>query len=178
MEMTMQNQQECNGFFCNIQNTEVDFWIMPIIQGFVQIEELVVNYSESSDDEKSSPETPPQESTCVDDIHPTFLVVLISRRSRHRAGKEMYPSLLIGDQLLQLSFRSLLLCIKCILESDGSEKSFHLDKECLNLKLTRETLTILHQFCLDFLSFYFQSLDGKKKKEAVMQDLAILMLKM
>eukprot|EP00076_Gallus_gallus_P048560 XP_421792.2 phosphatidylinositide phosphatase SAC2 isoform X1 [Gallus gallus] len=67
-------------------NTEVDFWIMPIIQGFVQIEELVVNYSESSDDEKSSPETPPQESTCVDDIHPTFLVVLISRRSRHRAG--------------------------------------------------------------------------------------------
>ncbi|XP_040420544.1 phosphatidylinositide phosphatase SAC2 [Cygnus olor] len=67
-------------------NTEVDFWIIPIIQGFVQIEELVVNYSESSDDEKSSPETPPQESTCVDDIHPTFLVALISRRSRHRAG--------------------------------------------------------------------------------------------
>lgn len=55
----------------------------------MQIEELVVNYSESSDDEKSSPETPPQESTCVDDIHPTFLVALISRRSRHRAGKEM-----------------------------------------------------------------------------------------
>ncbi|XP_025961321.2 phosphatidylinositide phosphatase SAC2 [Dromaius novaehollandiae] len=66
-------------------NAEVDFWIIPIIQGFVQIEELVVNYSESSDDEKSSPETP-QESTCVDDIHPTFLVALISRRSRHRAG--------------------------------------------------------------------------------------------
>uniref|UniRef100_A0A8B9SJV9 Inositol polyphosphate-5-phosphatase F n=1 Tax=Anas platyrhynchos TaxID=8839 RepID=A0A8B9SJV9_ANAPL len=64
----------------------MDFWIIPIIQGFVQIEELVVNYSESSDDEKSSPETPPQESTCVDDIHPTFLVALISRRSRHRAG--------------------------------------------------------------------------------------------
>ncbi|KAM6130128.1 phosphatidylinositide phosphatase SAC2 [Phoenicopterus ruber ruber] len=67
-------------------NAEVDFWIIPIIQGFVQIEELVVNYSESSDDDKSSPETPPQESTCVDDIHPTFLVALISRRSRHRAG--------------------------------------------------------------------------------------------
>ncbi|XP_076982309.1 phosphatidylinositide phosphatase SAC2 isoform X3 [Tamandua tetradactyla] len=65
---------------------EVDFWIIPIIQGFVQIEELVVNYNESSDDEKSSPETPPQESTCVDDIHPRFLVALISRRSRHRAG--------------------------------------------------------------------------------------------
>ncbi|NXT02652.1 SAC2 phosphatase, partial [Jacana jacana] len=65
---------------------EVDFWIIPIIQGFVQIEELVVNYSESSDDDKSSPETPPQESTCVDDVHPTFLVALISRRSRHRAG--------------------------------------------------------------------------------------------
>uniref|UniRef100_A0A8C0BBZ2 Inositol polyphosphate-5-phosphatase F n=1 Tax=Buteo japonicus TaxID=224669 RepID=A0A8C0BBZ2_9AVES len=64
----------------------MDFWIIPIIQGFVQIEELVVNYSESSDDDKSSPETPPQESTCVDDIHPTFLVALISRRSRHRAG--------------------------------------------------------------------------------------------
>ncbi|XP_019358461.1 PREDICTED: phosphatidylinositide phosphatase SAC2 [Gavialis gangeticus] len=70
----------------NIGNDEVDFWIIPIIQGFVQIEELVVNYNESSDDEKSSPETPPQESTCVDDIHPRFLVALISRRSRHRAG--------------------------------------------------------------------------------------------
>ncbi|XP_054133120.1 phosphatidylinositide phosphatase SAC2 [Melozone crissalis] len=70
----------------SIDNPEVDFWIIPIIQGFVQIEELVVNYSESSDDDKSSPETPPQESSCVDDIHPTFLVALISRRSRHRAG--------------------------------------------------------------------------------------------
>ncbi|XP_040462627.1 phosphatidylinositide phosphatase SAC2 isoform X1 [Falco naumanni] len=70
----------------SIDNAEVDFWIIPIIQGFVQIEELVVNYSESSDDDKSSPETPSQESTCVDDIHPTFLVALISRRSRHRAG--------------------------------------------------------------------------------------------
>ncbi|XP_075573586.1 phosphatidylinositide phosphatase SAC2 isoform X6 [Pelecanus crispus] len=70
----------------SIDNAEVDFWIIPIIQGFVQIEELVVNYNESSDDDKSSPETPPQESTCVDDIHPTFLVALISRRSRHRAG--------------------------------------------------------------------------------------------
>ncbi|XP_044096563.1 phosphatidylinositide phosphatase SAC2 isoform X2 [Neovison vison] len=69
-----------------LETPEVDFWIIPIIQGFVQIEELVVNYNESSDDEKSSPETPPQESTCVDDIHPRFLVALISRRSRHRAG--------------------------------------------------------------------------------------------
>nr|XP_020763541.1 phosphatidylinositide phosphatase SAC2 isoform X2 [Odocoileus virginianus texanus] len=69
-----------------IGTRDVDFWIIPIIQGFVQIEELVVNYNESSDDEKSSPETPPQESTCVDDIHPRFLVALISRRSRHRAG--------------------------------------------------------------------------------------------
>uniref|UniRef100_A0A8C0V7H0 Inositol polyphosphate-5-phosphatase F n=1 Tax=Cyanistes caeruleus TaxID=156563 RepID=A0A8C0V7H0_CYACU len=67
-------------------NAEVDFWIIPIIQGFVQIEELVVNYNESSDDDKSSPETPPQESSCVDDVHPAFLVALISRRSRHRAG--------------------------------------------------------------------------------------------
>lgn len=69
-----------------IGTPDVDFWIIPIIQGFVQIEELVVNYTESSDDEKSSPETPPQDSTCVDDIHPRFLVALISRRSRHRAG--------------------------------------------------------------------------------------------
>ncbi|XP_038614421.1 phosphatidylinositide phosphatase SAC2 isoform X1 [Tachyglossus aculeatus] len=67
-------------------NSEVDFWIVPVIQGFVQIEELVVNYNESSDDEKSSPETPPQEPCCVDDVHPRFLVALISRRSRHRAG--------------------------------------------------------------------------------------------
>ncbi|XP_053245012.1 phosphatidylinositide phosphatase SAC2 isoform X2 [Podarcis raffonei] len=70
----------------NIGKSEVDFWIIPVIQGFVQIEELVVNYNEASDEEKSSPETPPQEPVCVDDIHPCFLVALISRRSRHRAG--------------------------------------------------------------------------------------------
>uniref|UniRef100_A0A672NQE2 SAC domain-containing protein n=1 Tax=Sinocyclocheilus grahami TaxID=75366 RepID=A0A672NQE2_SINGR len=65
---------------------QVDFWVIPIIQGFVQVEELVVNYNESSDEERSSPETPLQEGTCVDDIHPRFTVALISRRSRHRAG--------------------------------------------------------------------------------------------
>ncbi|KAG8435805.1 hypothetical protein GDO86_013664 [Hymenochirus boettgeri] len=70
----------------NIKDSKGSFWILPIIQGFVQIEELVVNYNDSSDDEKSSPETPPQEPTCVDDIHPRFMVALISRRSRHRAG--------------------------------------------------------------------------------------------
>ena len=64
----------------------MDFWVTPVIQGFVQVEELVVNYSESPDDERSSPETPPQELTCVDDIYPRFTVALISRRSRHRAG--------------------------------------------------------------------------------------------
>uniref|UniRef100_A0A671Y3I3 Inositol polyphosphate-5-phosphatase F n=1 Tax=Sparus aurata TaxID=8175 RepID=A0A671Y3I3_SPAAU len=68
------------------QVPEVDFWVVPIIQGFVQVEELVVNYNETSDEERSSPETPPQEVTCVDDIHPRFTVALISRRSRHRAG--------------------------------------------------------------------------------------------
>ncbi|XP_067908995.1 phosphatidylinositide phosphatase SAC2 isoform X1 [Heterodontus francisci] len=68
-----------------VNDPNADFWIVPIIQGFVQIEELVVNYNESSDDEKSSPETPSQEQ-CVDDIHPRFLVAIISRRSRHRAG--------------------------------------------------------------------------------------------
>uniref|UniRef100_A0A8P4GBV8 Inositol polyphosphate-5-phosphatase F n=1 Tax=Dicentrarchus labrax TaxID=13489 RepID=A0A8P4GBV8_DICLA len=68
------------------QVPEVDFWVIPIIQGFVQVEELVVNYNETSDEERSSPETPPQEVTCVDDIHPRFTVALISRRSRHRAG--------------------------------------------------------------------------------------------
>ena len=66
----------------------MDFWVVPIIQGFVQVEELVVNYNEGSDEEKSSPETPLHEQhTCVDDIHPRFTVALISRRSRHRAGK-------------------------------------------------------------------------------------------
>nr|XP_033798873.1 phosphatidylinositide phosphatase SAC2 [Geotrypetes seraphini] len=70
----------------NLNDSQVDSWILPMIQGFVQIEELVVNYNELSDDEKSSPETPPQEPTCVDDIHPRFLVAIISRRSRHRAG--------------------------------------------------------------------------------------------
>ncbi|XP_078079459.1 phosphatidylinositide phosphatase SAC2 isoform X2 [Mustelus asterias] len=68
-----------------LNDPNADFWIVPIIQGFVQIEELVVNYNESSDDEKSSPETPSQEQ-CVDDVHPRFLVAIISRRSRHRAG--------------------------------------------------------------------------------------------
>uniref|UniRef100_A0A8C0YNF5 Inositol polyphosphate-5-phosphatase F n=1 Tax=Cyprinus carpio carpio TaxID=630221 RepID=A0A8C0YNF5_CYPCA len=70
----------------DLQVPQVDFWLIPIIQGFVQVEELVVNYNESSDEERSSPETPLQESTCVDDIHPRFTVALISRRSRHRAG--------------------------------------------------------------------------------------------
>lgn len=74
-----------------LQVPEVDFWVIPIIQGFVQVEELVVNYNETSDDERSSPETPPQEVTCVDDIHPRFTVALISRRSRHRAGREDDP---------------------------------------------------------------------------------------
>nr|XP_057916600.1 phosphatidylinositide phosphatase SAC2 isoform X1 [Doryrhamphus excisus] len=69
----------------DLQIPEVDLWVIPIIQGFVQVEELVVNY-DTSDDERSSPETPPQEVTCVDDIHPRFTVALISRRSRHRAG--------------------------------------------------------------------------------------------
>lgn len=68
------------------QVPDVDFWVVPVIQGFVQIEELVVNYSEGSDEERSSPETPLQELTCVDDIHPRFTVALVSRRSRHRAG--------------------------------------------------------------------------------------------
>ncbi|XP_060943842.1 phosphatidylinositide phosphatase SAC2 isoform X1 [Limanda limanda] len=70
----------------DLQVPDIDFWVVPIIQGFVQVEELVVNYNETSDEERSSPETPPQEVTCVDDIHPRFTVALISRRSRHRAG--------------------------------------------------------------------------------------------
>uniref|UniRef100_A0A673AUC3 Inositol polyphosphate-5-phosphatase F n=1 Tax=Sphaeramia orbicularis TaxID=375764 RepID=A0A673AUC3_9TELE len=70
----------------DLQVPDVDFWVIPIIQGFVQVEELVVNYNETSDEERSSPETPPQEVVCVDDIHPRFTVALISRRSRHRAG--------------------------------------------------------------------------------------------
>uniref|UniRef100_A0A8C6Q8U3 Inositol polyphosphate-5-phosphatase F n=1 Tax=Nothobranchius furzeri TaxID=105023 RepID=A0A8C6Q8U3_NOTFU len=68
------------------QVPEADFWVTPIIQGFVQVEELVVNYNEASDEDRSSPDTPPKEVTCVDDIHPRFTVALISRRSRHRAG--------------------------------------------------------------------------------------------
>ncbi|XP_017279824.1 phosphatidylinositide phosphatase SAC2 [Kryptolebias marmoratus] len=70
----------------DLQVPEADLWVIPIIQGFVQVEELVVNYNETSDEERSSPETPPKEITCVDDIHPRFTVALISRRSRHRAG--------------------------------------------------------------------------------------------
>lgn len=70
----------------DLQVPEVDLWVIPVIQGFVQVEELVVNYNETSDEERSSPDTPPQEVTCVDDIHPRFTVALISRRSRHRAG--------------------------------------------------------------------------------------------
>ncbi|CAL9688196.1 unnamed protein product [Knipowitschia caucasica] len=70
----------------DLQVPDVDFWVIPVIQGFVQVEELVVNYNETVDEERSSPETPPQEVMCVDDIHPRFTVALISRRSRHRAG--------------------------------------------------------------------------------------------
>uniref|UniRef100_A0A674NPJ8 Inositol polyphosphate-5-phosphatase F n=1 Tax=Takifugu rubripes TaxID=31033 RepID=A0A674NPJ8_TAKRU len=70
----------------DIIDLKADFWVIPIIQGFVQVEELVVNYNETSEEDRSSPDTPPQEVTCVDDIHPRFTVALISRRSRHRAG--------------------------------------------------------------------------------------------
>lgn len=70
----------------DLQVVQADFWVVPIIQGFVQVEELVVNYNESPEEEKSSPDTPLHELTCVDDIHPRFTVALISRRSRHRAG--------------------------------------------------------------------------------------------
>ncbi|XP_062376083.1 phosphatidylinositide phosphatase SAC2 [Sardina pilchardus] len=70
----------------DLQVPQVDFWVVPVIQGFVQVEELVVNYNDNSDEEKSSPDTPLQELTCVDNIHPRFAVAIISRRSRHRAG--------------------------------------------------------------------------------------------
>ena len=80
--------------FWILQVPDVDFWVTPIIQGFVQVEELVVNYNETSDEERSSPETPPQEITCVDDIHPRFTVALISRRSRHRAGRATVTGIL------------------------------------------------------------------------------------
>uniref|UniRef100_A0A672GVC2 Inositol polyphosphate-5-phosphatase F n=1 Tax=Salarias fasciatus TaxID=181472 RepID=A0A672GVC2_SALFA len=81
-----QGDSEKSGLPLWKQVPDVDFWVTPIIQGFVQVEELVVNYNETSDEERSSPETPPKEITCVDDIHPRFTVALISRRSRHRAG--------------------------------------------------------------------------------------------
>ncbi|XP_032806114.2 phosphatidylinositide phosphatase SAC2 isoform X1 [Petromyzon marinus] len=87
--------QECDDrFFWNklmlqdlidSQDERADFWIMPVIQGFVQIEKLVVKYGDSSDDERSSPESPPTEAS-TEAPHPEFLVALISRRSRHRAG--------------------------------------------------------------------------------------------
>uniref|UniRef100_A0A8C4T3X1 Inositol polyphosphate-5-phosphatase F n=1 Tax=Erpetoichthys calabaricus TaxID=27687 RepID=A0A8C4T3X1_ERPCA len=70
----------------NLKDPKADFWVLPIIQGFFQTEELVVNYNDTSDEEKSSPETPAHDSGCVDDLHPRFVVALISRRSRHRAG--------------------------------------------------------------------------------------------
>lgn len=84
------NQHNKKKYFLSfwiVQVPEADFWVIPIIQGFVQVEELVVNYNDTSDEERSSPDTPPQEVTCVDDIHPRFTVALISRRSRHRAGR-------------------------------------------------------------------------------------------
>ncbi|XP_072565473.1 phosphatidylinositide phosphatase SAC2 isoform X2 [Paramormyrops kingsleyae] len=70
----------------DLQVPQVDFWVTPIIQGFVQVEELVVNYNETVEEDRSSPESPQQEATCIDDIYPRFTVAIISRRSRHRAG--------------------------------------------------------------------------------------------
>lgn len=89
------------------QVPEVDHWVIPVIQGFVQVEELVVNYNETSDEERSSPETPPQEVVCVDDIHPRFTVALISRRSRHRAGKHAVenPSNNMSDRAVLIRYR-------------------------------------------------------------------------
>uniref|UniRef100_UPI00358EFBBB phosphatidylinositide phosphatase SAC2 isoform X2 n=1 Tax=Myxine glutinosa TaxID=7769 RepID=UPI00358EFBBB len=68
------------------KDKESDFWIMPIIQGYVQIEKMVVNYAESPDDERCSPEIPAYVVHTDDVPLPEFLVALVSRRSRHRAG--------------------------------------------------------------------------------------------
>lgn len=70
------------------QVPQVDLWVTPIIQGFVQVEELMVNYNETVEEDRSSPDSPQQEATCVDDIYPRFTVAIISRRSRHRAGMD------------------------------------------------------------------------------------------
>ncbi|XP_014666575.1 PREDICTED: phosphatidylinositide phosphatase SAC2-like, partial [Priapulus caudatus] len=58
-------------------------WIMPIMQGFIQIESCVLDISENH-----TPEAP---DVSPIDAHPlmqpaSFTIILISRRSRHRAG--------------------------------------------------------------------------------------------
>ncbi|CAB1343399.1 unnamed protein product [Coregonus sp. 'balchen'] len=116
----------------DLQVPEVDFWVTPIIQGFVQVEELVVNYNESPDEEKNSPDTPLQELACVDDIHPRFTVALISRRSRHRAGMRYkrrgvdtdghVANFVETEQLIHVHNHSLSFVIINLVDQSGREK--------------------------------------------------------
>ncbi|XP_059497151.1 phosphatidylinositide phosphatase SAC2-like [Stegostoma tigrinum] len=59
-------------------------WIIPIIQGFVQMEEMQLCMSELDEDDSSSSLSLDLE--LLSDPEPRFLLLLISRRSRYRGG--------------------------------------------------------------------------------------------
>ncbi|XP_062913399.1 phosphatidylinositide phosphatase SAC2-like [Mobula hypostoma] len=62
-----------------------DQWIIPIIQGFVQVEEIHVRYGERLTGESASSDRLADEQP-LSSPESKFLLVLISRRSRHRGG--------------------------------------------------------------------------------------------
>lgn len=72
---------ECSSLF--VQDPLASKWATPIIQGYCKIEHCINTFQDEDADENDEKKTapfPPEE----------FQLVLISRRSIHRAGKVFY----------------------------------------------------------------------------------------
>lgn len=72
---------ECSSLF--VQDPLASKWATPIIQGYCKIEHCINTFQDEDADESDEKKTapfPPEE----------FQLVLISRRSIHRAGKVLY----------------------------------------------------------------------------------------
>ncbi|XP_038641528.1 phosphatidylinositide phosphatase SAC2-like isoform X2 [Scyliorhinus canicula] len=67
------------------KNAMADQWIIPIIQGFVQMEEIHIHFSQYLEEENSLSDLS-QDEELPGSSEPNFLLILISRRSRFRGG--------------------------------------------------------------------------------------------
>ena len=78
-----------------VQSDLSSHWILPIIQGFVQMETCCMDFEE---ERRSSPGSSPDFNNTFRMEPLSYNINLISRRSRHRAGKETWKK---SDQLAQ-----------------------------------------------------------------------------